>query len=233
MNLHQTVNLMQAAASSTPGVSTPLTKHFKQAGSMLACRLCGAKCKDQKAAADHLMQGHKVLNAGQFAPQDRLNMPKPAGTPGRDPSEYMPGKIQGKKTVQVSALIQQRPGRTYASPRKRIGSVMRPNGLGIAAYGTSEGVSKAWDSRGRKVDAHLNKVSKYASAKGYSNTANRIEDIRDDAHGKQGFTADHAEQLKQLSDHHFDRATTANAANSGWHSKMGSMLNHGAKMIGE
>jgi hypothetical protein len=141
MNLQTQVAMMQAAASSKPGVSTPITKHFQAAGKQLKCRLCGATCKDQNAAADHLMQGHKELNARDFSQGRRHKLAK-SGAAMPDGSFPIVNKKDLKNAEHLVGHAKN-PAAAKAHIRERA------KALGVKAYGTSEGVSKEWDSRGR------------------------------------------------------------------------------------
>lgn len=72
MNIQQTIDFMAAAAN-----PFPLKAAFKDAdGGMLACKMCGAKVKDQNAATDHLLKHHREMEARDFSQARRKKLAK-------------------------------------------------------------------------------------------------------------------------------------------------------------
>lgn len=116
---------------------------------------------------------------------------------------------------------------------KNSGEEWKPE-TNVEAYGTSEGVKKAWDSRGRKLVNHLENVATQLRNAGLHESANRVEDLLDDADGRKEFTPDHASTLRELSDRLYRKAENApTALGSGRLSNIGVKLSKGARMAEE
>lgn len=95
----------------------------------------------------------------------------------------------------------------------------------VQAYGTSEGVKKAWDTRGRVTDGHLAKASSIAGRLGDVKMQGKIENVRNDALSKGEFDQGHAKDLADLTDQAYENATNeSRASRSSEYSRIGGKL---------
>src|ERR1035437_9679680 len=78
MNIRQTIGFIAASAN-----AFPLKASFSEIQGGYACKMCGAKMKDQNACTDHLLAHHREMEAREFSEGKRKSLAKSgAAMPG-------------------------------------------------------------------------------------------------------------------------------------------------------